>query len=124
MDKITLNTTTFSDQLGLYDFFNVLIYGITFISGLCVLNENIYNYIWNNMSFQKGLGFVLLVYITGMILQEIGSIIDYKITNIRRGMNRRILKGDIDENNEKKRKNKLSEIQLFFSNIETELIKY
>ena len=99
MDKITLNTTTFSDQLGLYDFFNVLIYGITFIGGLCVLNENIYNFIWNNMSFQKGLGIVLLVYITGMILQEIGSIIDYRITNIRRGMNCSILKGDIDENN-------------------------
>lgn len=107
MDKITLNTTTFSDQLGLYDFFNVLIYGITFIGGLCVLNENIYNFIWNNMSFQKGLGIVLLVYITGMILQEIGSIIDYRITNIRRGMNCSILKGDIDENNEKKRKKQI-----------------
>ncbi len=98
MNNITLNTTSFSEQLGLYDFFNVLIYGTTFICGLCILNSYIKDYLWNNLSFQKGLGIVLLIYITGMILQEIGSIFDRNITKIYKGMNRRLLKGEIDKN--------------------------
>lgn len=41
MSNVTLEASTFSDQLGAYDFFNVLVSGTTFVIGLSVLNENI-----------------------------------------------------------------------------------
>ena len=97
MKSITLNTTSFSDQLGLYDFFNVLIYGTAFICGFCVLNKGIKDYLWSNITFPKGVGIVLLIYITGLVLQEIGSNVDRYITKIYKGTNRRILKGKIDK---------------------------
>lgn len=97
MKNITLNTTSFSDQLGLYDFFNVLIYGTAFICGLCVLNKGIKDYLWSNITFPKGVGIVLLIYITGLVLQEIGSCVDRYITKIYKGTHRRILKGKIDK---------------------------
>ena len=95
MKSITLNTTSFSDQLGLYDFFNVLIYGTAFICGFCVLNKGIKDYLWSNITFPKGVGIVLLIYITGLVLQEIGSNVDRYITKIYKGTNRRILKGTV-----------------------------
>lgn len=107
MKNITLDTTSFSEQLGLYDFFNVLIYGATFVCGICVLNLNICNLLWNDLSFLKGLGLVLLIYITGMILQEVGSAVDRKITNLYTGMHRSILKGKVDEKYEKESTNKI-----------------
>lgn len=97
MKNITLNTTSFSDQLGLYDFFNVLIYGTTFICGLCVLNKGIKDYLWSNLTFPKGVGIVLLIYISGLVLQEIGSNVDRYITKIYKGTHQRVLKGKIDK---------------------------
>lgn len=97
MKNITFNTTSFSDQLGLYDFFNVLIYGTTFICGLSILNKGIKDLLWSNITFPKGIGIVLLIYISGLILQEIGSNVDRYITKIYKGTHQRILKGKIDK---------------------------
>lgn len=97
MKNITLDTTSFSEQLELYDFFNVLICGVTFICGISLLSEKIYHFLWDGISFQKGLGIVLIIYITGMILQELGSAVDKKWTNIYQGMYREMLKGTVDE---------------------------
>ena len=105
MKNITFNSTSFSDQLGLYDFFNVLIYGATFICGICVLNASLYSILWNNLSFQKGLAIVLLIYIIGMILQEVGSFVDRRFTNLYTGMHQSILKGSLDEKYEKENSN-------------------
>ncbi len=107
MKNITLDTTNFSEQLGLYDFFNVLIYGATFVFGVCMLNSNICYFLFNDLSLLKGLGIVLLIYITGMILQEVGSFVDRKITNLYTGMSRSILKGKVDEKYEKESTNKI-----------------
>lgn len=97
MQNVTFDSTGFSEQLGLYDFFNVLIYGATFICGICVINANFNEYLWNNLGIQKGLGIILLIYITGMILQEVGTFVDRKITKIYEGMNQSILKGTIEK---------------------------
>ena len=97
MKEITFDTTSFSDQLGLYDFFNVLIYGATFICGISLLNEKLCRFLWDNLSFQKGLGLVLVIYITGMLLQELGSVVDTYCTKLYKGMHRRILKGNTDK---------------------------
>lgn len=107
MKNITFDSTSLSDQLGLYDFFNVLIYGATFVGGVCVLNANFCNYLWNNLSFQKGLAIILLIYIAGMILQEIGSTVDKKSKNLYTGMHRSILNGSLDEEYEKESSNKI-----------------
>lgn len=93
MKNVTFDTTSFSEQLGLYDFFNVLIYGATFVSGVSLLNEKLCRFLWAELSFQKGLGIVLVIYIIGMLLQELGSIVDKHWTKLYRGMHRRILKG-------------------------------
>ena len=106
MKNITLNTTSFSDQLGLYDFFNVLIFGTTFICGLCVLNKGIKDYLWSNLTFPKGVGIVLLIYISGLVLQEIGSNVDRYITKIYKGTHQRVLKGKIDKCYAKEHKEK------------------
>ena len=94
MKNITLDSTSFSEQLGVYDFMNVLLAGATFISGLSILNSSIYNALWNNMTFFKGLGIVLIIYISGLILQELGSFLDRKIFKTYKKMNRSILKGN------------------------------
>ena len=85
MDNITIDSSSFSEQLGIYDFFNVILSGTTFIGGLCIINVNLYNYIGNSFSLQKGIGLFLVIYILGMILQEIASILDSKIFNIYKG---------------------------------------
>ncbi len=49
------------------------------------------------MTFQKGLGIALLIYLAGMTLQELGSFVDRNITNVYTGMHRSILKGNLDD---------------------------
>lgn len=100
MRNITFDSTSFSEQLGLYDFFNVVLAGATFVCGLCAVSQEINRYFWDNLSFQKGLGLILLIYIIGMILQEMGSLIDRYIFRIYKGMNRSILKGNLKDNYE------------------------
>ena len=114
MKNFTIETTSFSEQLGLYDFFNVLIYGVTFISGVSLLNESLCRFLWENLSFQKGLGLVLLTYITGMLLQELGSVVDKHFTNLYRGMHQRILKGETDKSFEKEPCNDIIENPVVF----------
>ncbi len=112
MDNVTVDSTGFSEQLGLYDFFNVILSGAIFISGLCMINRNIKICIWSNLSLQKGISLILLIYILGMILQEAGSLADRKIFNIYKGMHRHILMWTIDgkdkdENYKKETQNKI-----------------
>ncbi len=97
MNNVSLDTTGFSEQLGIYDFFNVLVYGAIFVCGICVINTDINNYLWCDLTFPKGLGIALMIYIVGMILQEFGSFYDRKRTKIYKNMSRSILKGDLDD---------------------------
>ena len=97
MSNITLDSTSFSEQLGVYDFMNVLLAGATFISGLCLISSNIYAALWIDMTFFKGLGIVLLIYISGMIIQELGSYLDRKVFKTYNRMSREILKGDTEK---------------------------
>ena len=43
------------------------------------------------------MGIVLLIYISGLVLQEIGSNVDRYITKIYKGTHQRVLKGKIDK---------------------------
>lgn len=97
MRNITFEASSFSEQLGIYDFFNVFIAGGTFICGMCVINRNIADYILNNGNFIKSLGLILVIYIIGMVLQELGSKADKKYFNIYTGYNRSILKGEFNK---------------------------
>ena len=83
MDNITLETTNFSDQLGLYDFFDVIVSGAVFVFGISALSIQVYSFLWENTTVVKGLGIVLLVYISGVVLQEIGSILDRHLFRIK-----------------------------------------
>ena len=107
MKNITFDSTNFSDQLGIYDFFNLIISGATFVCGICIINANIATYLFNDLSFMKSIGLLLFVYIIGMILQEIGSIADKKIFNTYTGFNRSVLKGELDKKYKNETTNKI-----------------
>ena len=76
MNNITFDARSFSDQLGIYDFFNVLVSGGVFLFGLCAINNNILHSLWGNMTVQKGLGIVFLTYLLGLVLQEVSAQLD------------------------------------------------
>lgn len=83
MNNISLDVSTFSDQLGLYDFFNVIVSGTAFLLGLCLIDLRIFNFFWINISIPKGIFIILLIYILGFSLQEIGSIFDRHLTKVQ-----------------------------------------
>lgn len=107
MSNITFDSNNFSSQLGIYDFFNVLLSGATFIFGICIINTNINEYLWDNVSFAKGLGIILAIYIIGMVIQELGSKLDKSFFNLYVGMHRSILKGTLDDNFKSETTNKI-----------------
>ncbi len=107
MNNISLDTTSFSEQLGIYDFFNVLLSGVIFVCGCSVVSSSVSSWLWSEMTFQKGLDIVLAIYVIGIILQEIGSIVDRKYFNIYKGMSQSILKGKLDDKYDKETTNKI-----------------
>lgn len=98
MSNISLDTTSFSEQLGIFDFFNILISGTTFIFGLSIIHSEINKYLWDEMTVCKSLGIIILIYITGLILQEVASILDGKWLHLYKDMNRSLLKESVNEN--------------------------
>lgn len=107
MKNITFDTTSFSEQLGIYDFFNVLLSGVIFVCGCGTVSTRVNSLLWDNMSFAKGLGLILMIYIIGMALQELGSLADRYCFKIYKGMNQSILKGTLDKNYKEKTTNKI-----------------
>ena len=53
MNNISFDSNSLLEHLGIYDFLNVLLSGSTFVCGLCIIDVNIKNYIFNNISFIK-----------------------------------------------------------------------
>lgn len=91
MDNITLDAANISDQLGIYDFFNVIVSGAVFVFGVCSISECIHIFLWRDTTLAKGLAIVLIVYIAGIILQEIGSIVDRFGTKVKSKAHKRFL---------------------------------
>lgn len=102
MGNITLETANFSEQLGIYDFFNVIISGAVFVFSLCAINSNFNSLIFEDITPIKGLGIVLFIYIIGLILQGVSAFVDKRILGYYTGMNRSIIKDSFDENGKKK----------------------
>lgn len=46
MDNITLDTTNFSEQLGLYDFFDVIVSGAVLVFGASAISQTLYTLLW------------------------------------------------------------------------------
>ena len=83
MDNITLDTTNFSEQLGLYDFFDVIVSGAVFVFGISSLSDRVREILWTNTTILHGLGILLLVYISGIVLQELSSALDHRFLRIK-----------------------------------------
>lgn len=92
----SFDSTNLLEHLGIYDLLNVLLAGSTFMLGICVINSNIKSYICNDITFFKGLGVTVLIYILGLVLQELGSKADRRFFKIYKNMSQSILKGKID----------------------------
>lgn len=101
MSNITLDAANFSEQLGLYDFFNVIISGAVFIFGLCTINSSFCTWLLGDINVVKGLGIVLLIYIIGLVLQEIAYWVDKKGFRFYEKMSRGIIKDTSDKSGKK-----------------------
>lgn len=111
-----INIDTFSEQLGIYDFFNVIVSGA--IMGM------LWYFIWP-VFFEKTLFkikvhisvviifSIVLCYFAGMIIQEIGSIADRYIFRIKDNMQRTFLKTEAEKKTKKIRFKNI-EIQIKF----------
>ena len=84
MSNISLDTTNFSEQLGLYDFFDVMISGSVFIFGVSMISKQVHSILWNDSSVIKGIGIAITVYIFGNIIQELGSWADKYIFKVKK----------------------------------------
>lgn len=98
MNNATFDTTSVSEQLGLYDFFNVLLSGVTVLCGCCAISRTFSSYIWTNESVPKGIAIILIIYILGLLLQQVASYADDKILKIYRETNHKVLAGNVDKN--------------------------
>lgn len=99
-----INIDTFSEQLGIYDFFNVIVSGA--IMGM------LWYFIWPGF-FEKTLFkikvhisvviifAIILCYFIGMIIQEIGSIADRYIFHIKDNMQKTFLKTEAEKKTKK-----------------------
>lgn len=83
MNNITLETSSFSEQLGLYDFFNVLISGTVFVFSMISISVKIKSELLSSKEILVWLGIVLVIYISGLVLQEISSMLDYHFLKIK-----------------------------------------
>lgn len=99
MSNITLETNSFSEQLGIYDFFNVIVSGFIFTMGACFININIKNFLLEDINTSKILGIVVLSYVFGLILQEIAAITEYLLPGLYRKTIKELFKGTPKSNN-------------------------
>ena len=83
MNNVTLDTTNFSEQLGLYDFFDVIVSGAVFVFGISSLSNTIKDLLWTDITILDGLGILLVIYISGVVLQELSSTLDYRVLHIK-----------------------------------------
>lgn len=126
MVNTSFDSASLLEHLGIYDFLNVLLAGSIFTFGICIINSGIKEFIWSNITFLKGLGIILLIYIMGLLLQELGAMADKRIFKIYNGMSRSILKGEIDSELKKETSNKIIRnpiILLEYRNFANELLK-
>lgn len=105
MNNFSVDTATFSEQLGVYDFFNVIITGTVFIGGISILNSDLGAYLWTELTLSKGIGLSILIYVAGVIIQEIGALLDREVLNIYKGMSLRILKSGSSANENESQSN-------------------
>lgn len=84
MSNITLDTTNFSEQLGLYDFFDVIVSGSVAIFGISMLNDPIKEFLWKDTTIAKGLGIAVLIYILGNLVQELGAKMDECLFKVKK----------------------------------------
>lgn len=98
MSNITLETNSFSEQLGIYDFFNVIVSGFVFTIGVCFININIKNFLLENIDTSKIVGVVVLSYVFGLILQEIAAVMEYLLPRLYRKTIKELLKGTPETN--------------------------
>ena len=99
MGNVTLETNSFSEQLGIYDFFNVIVSGFIFTMGVCFININIKYFLLEDINTSKILGIVVLSYVFGLILQEIAAITEYLLPGLYRKTIKELFKGTTETNN-------------------------
>lgn len=72
------------EKIGLYDFFGLLLPGMSFVTLLHYMGFPLMNEINHPYSPTiKVIAFILLSYISGTLMQEIGSFLDDKVTKMR-----------------------------------------
>ncbi len=91
MDNIGIDNV--SENLGLYDFFNVIGTGSIFIIHLFMIFPKLLTWYYIKISHQivAGIGLIVLAFLVGLIIQEIATFIDDKWLKIKHRRERRFL---------------------------------
>lgn len=96
MNNISLETSTFGEQLGIYDFFNVIISGAFYIFSLIGILYTIYPEIiisiYSNITILGGTVLATIIFFVGLVIQELGSIADRKLWHVKEFAYRNCLK--------------------------------
>lgn len=100
MNNLTLDAANFSEQLGIYDFFNIIVSDTIFTFGVCFLYKNLAYYLWRNITIARGLALVAIIYLVGLVLQEISALTDKHIMKVQSGARYNFLKSSIDKETE------------------------
>lgn len=100
MNNLTFEAGSFSEQLGIYDFFNIIVSGMIFILGLCLIWSELAMLLWTDLSIPKGLTLVVIIYITGLVLQEISALFDKHVMRVQSGARYNFLKDSLDKEDE------------------------
>lgn len=116
MHNISLETSSFSEQLGLYDFFNVLISGAVFVFSIISISVKIKSVLLPSKEILVWLGLVLVIYISGVVLQEISSMLDHHFLKIKH-FTRSTFLFDLKEHSY------VSKVKYWFSGVRTSLIE-
>lgn len=96
------------DKLGLYDFFGLLLPGMFFIVVLNLIDFPLINsFTYPDSEVFKDIGFILISYICGTIMQEIASFIDEHTKKIRKNATKQFLSDEKFSELERERIKKL-----------------
>lgn len=96
------------DKLGLYDFFGLLLPGMFFTGVLVIIDfPLIISFTYPDSEVFNNIGFILVSYICGTIIQEIASYIDEKVIKMRDSAIKEILSDEKLSKSERKKIKKL-----------------
>jgi len=100
LNNLTLDAANFSEQLGIYDFFNIIVSGTIFVFGLCSIWKKLMEILWADLTISTGLTLIVIIFLSGLVLQELSSLLDKHVMKVQSGARYNFLKDSIHKETE------------------------